>query len=146
MQISCEACLHFLLFLAKKAAICQNLRTFAAVIAMRRKISAYVLLAVFLPILVFSAIHVHETPTTTDATCTDCVHHNCHGHLTATASFTHDCVLCQFLSLPMLAAVVLSVAAVANKDIRQYAPGHSRLASAACGIIYLRGPPACFKE
>jgi len=146
MQISCEACLHFLLILAKKASICQNLRTFAAVIAIRRKISAYVLLAVFLPILVFSAIHVHKTPTTTDTTCTDCVHHNCHGHLTATASFTHDCVLCQFLSLPMLAAVVLSVAAVANKDIRQYAPGHSRLASAACGIIYLRGPPACFKE
>ena len=56
--------LHFSLFY----------RTFAAVKAIRRQLSACILLAVFLPMLIFSSLHIHEIPQTTDTECSDCVH------------------------------------------------------------------------
>ena len=90
-------------------AFCLQSRTFAAVKVIRRQISACVLLAVFLPMLIFSSLHIHEIPQTTDTECSDCVHHNCHGHLSVMATWAHDCVLCQFLTLPMLTAVMMAV-------------------------------------
>ena len=71
--------------------------------------AAWMLLAVFVPILLLSSIHIHETGNTITTECNDCVHHSCHGHMTATATWVHDCVLCQFLTLSMLTAAVVAV-------------------------------------
>ena len=76
----------------------------------RRHIASWMLLAVFVPMLLLSSVHVHETGETIETECADCVHHNCHGHLTAMATWAHDCVLCQFLTFSMLAAVMQSYA------------------------------------
>jgi hypothetical protein len=113
---------------------------------MRRQIFAWLLLAVFLPMQVLLSLHIHETPQTVDIACNDCVHHNCHGHLTTPASWVHDCVLCQFLTLPMLVAATVVVAVVLNRGVRLSAPHHCRLATVACGGVSLRGPPACLME
>ena len=52
-----------------------------------------------------------------------------------------DCVLCQFLTLPMLSAVALVVVVVLNKGVRLYVSNSGRIASVACGVVSLRGPP-----
>lgn len=80
---------------------------------LKRRFSAWLLLAVFLPMLMLSALHTHAVaPTAADA-CVECVHHQSHaGHLTASTVTLSDCVLCQFFSLQYLeaAAVTLIVA------------------------------------
>jgi hypothetical protein len=114
---------------------------FAAVKTIRRQISACILLAVFLPMLVFSSLHIHEIPQTTDTECSDCVHHNCHGHLSVMATWAHDCVLCQFLTLPMLTAVMMAVMVYVHvcKEYHAQPLGGSR--TACCGSNITRGPP-----
>ena len=99
------------------------------------------LLAVYVPMLVFSSLHIHETTETADTECTDCVHHNCHGHLTATATWAHDCVLCQFLTLTMVAATATAAVFLLNRGAHVFAPFHCRIATTACGVVSLRGPP-----
>ena len=80
---------------------------------LKQRLSAWLLLAVFLPMLMLSALHTHAVaPTSADA-CVECVHHQPHaGHLTASTVTLSDCVLCQFFSLQYLeaAAVTLIVA------------------------------------
>ena len=124
--------LHFSLFY----------RTFAAVKAIRRQLSACILLAVFLPMLIFSSLHIHEIPQTTDTECSDCVHHNCHGHLTAMATWAHDCVLCQFLTLSMLAAVLMAVTVYVHVCKKYHAQSLCGCHTACCGNIVTRGPPS----
>jgi hypothetical protein len=124
--------LHFSLFY----------RTFAAVKAIRRQLSACILLAVFLPMLIFSSLHIHEIPQTTDTECSDCVHHNCHGHLTAMATWAHDCVLCQFLTLSMLSAVMLAVTIYVHVCKKYHAQPLCGCHTACCGAIVTRGPPS----
>lgn len=108
----------------------------------KRHIASWVLLAIYLPMLVFSSVHVHEDSyTANEIECTDCVHHSCHGHLMQDAVWTHDCVLCQFLSLTMLTATLVAVTVyiqVCSNNNVWYASGNY----AACsGIIVTRGPP-----
>ena len=71
----------------------------------RRHIASVVLLAVFLPMLLLSSLHVHPEAHLEDGDCKECVHHVPHaGHFTSGTSCSFDCVLCQFLSLPFLMA------------------------------------------
>lgn len=109
----------------------------------RRYIASWVLLAVFLPMLVLSSLHVHGSGVTASATeCADCVHHSCHGHMIAMSHWTHDCVLCQFLTLTFLTTETLCLIII-NKvaGVRIGA-----LKCSACvahsGIVGLRAPPA----
>ncbi len=71
----------------------------------KRHIASWVLLAVFVPMLLFSSLHIHETAAE-EISCTDCVHHVCHGHLAQQSVHLHDCVLYQFLTLTFLAAII----------------------------------------
>lgn len=74
--------------------------------SVRRKVFARLLLLVFVPMLLMSALHVHDYGST--PLCSDCAHHVSHpGHLSASVSHGYDCVLCQFLSLPFVMAAVL---------------------------------------
>ena len=108
---------------------------------MRRQLSAIILLAVFLPMLVLSSVHIHESDEAIKTECADCVHHSCHGHLTAAATWAHDCVLCQFLTLTMLTAAVMVVTLyilVCKCNLAQ--PLHN-IRAVCCGTIDTRGPP-----
>ena len=114
---------------------------------MKRQIAAFVMLAVFLPIILLSSLHVHESAESSEAaTCVDCLHNHCGGHLTQTTVHMDDCVLCQFLTLPMLAAIAVVVSVVLNKGVRLYASNSGRIATMACGVVSLRGPPVCLKK
>ena len=122
-------------------AFCLQSRTFAVVKVIRRQISAFFLLAVFLPMLALSSLHIHEAPQAIDTECSDCVHHNCHGHLTAIATWAHECVLCQFLTLPMFVAVILAVTVYINVCKKFRAQTLCICHRACCGTIVTRGPP-----
>ena len=109
----------------------------------RRHIASWLLLAVFVPMLVFSSLHVHDDSKAAALTeCADCVHHSCHGHLIQTASWMHDCVLCQFLSLVFMAIGTISLIII-NKVVSARINAQQRNVCVAFrGIIGLRAPPA----
>ncbi|MBR6375537.1 MAG: hypothetical protein IKR91_04810 [Alloprevotella sp.] len=68
---------------------------------LRRHISAWVLLAVFLPTLVLTSLHHHQEPD--GYSCAECVRHMPHSGHIAQHTFAFDnCLLCQFSSLPCL--------------------------------------------
>ena len=106
----------------------------------KRHIASWLLLAVFVPMLLLSSVHVHEE-TPMKAVCDACVHHHCSGNIGLLADSMHDCVLCQFLTLPKLLAafttfvLYLSVFKVLRVDrlFFDYSVTHD--------IIVTRGPP-----
>ena len=108
---------------------------------MRRQLSAIILLAVFLPMLVLSSVHIHESDEAIKTECADCVHHSCHGHLTAAATWAHDCVLCQFLTLTMLTAAVMVVTLYILVCKCNHAQPLHAFRAVCCGTIVTRGPP-----
>ena len=120
------------------------IRTFAAVkLDNRRHIASWLLLAVFVPMLLLASLHVHESGVETAETeCTDCVHNSCHGHLTQMVSWTHDCVLCQFLSLTFVAIGVASLVVISKVVNIRIDAQRRNVCVAYCGIVGLRAPPA----
>jgi len=75
----------------------------------KRIASAWLLLSVFVSMMMLTALHHHQ-PSASAADCVECTHHvQHHSHLTAGAGHMHDCVLCQFLSLPYLPATAIAV-------------------------------------
>ena len=135
-------------------AIQKILITFAAVnLTTKRHLASWLLLAVFLPMLVFSSLHVHEGAVSqAEKECTDCIHHrssdgrlpskNCHAHLTQTATWAHDCVLCQFLTLTMLTAAAAAVTVYIHVCKLSYSQPLCSHHAACCGNIVTRGPPS----
>ncbi|MBQ9561755.1 MAG: hypothetical protein IJV10_05705 [Prevotella sp.] len=107
----------------------------------RRHIASIVLLAVFVPMLLLSSLHVHHIANAEDD-CTECVMHHCHGHLGQLTTVEHNCVLCQFLSMSFVAATAVAIV--------YYAHVHSATAFAskrfvtidAGNTVLLRGPPS----
>ena len=87
----------------------------------KRRFSAWLLLSVFLPMLVFSSLHVHERMAVWQGACVDCVNHLPHaGHLSLDTHSPHDCVLCQFTSLPVLLGVAVAVGMVVVQSPRLF--------------------------
>lgn len=117
-------------------------RTFAAVKANRkRKIVSWMLLAVFVPMLLLSSLHIHGYEQTGDDQCTECVHHHCGGHIGQQTLSLHECVLCQFLTLSFVAAVVFATV-VFNKVCKTpMAQRQCDVHLDVCGIPTLRAPP-----
>ncbi len=107
----------------------------------KRHIASWVLLAVFLPMYLFASLHVHPANYYGDEACTECVHHQCGGHVAQQAASFHACVLCQFLTLPMLAVAVATLL-IYGKERRADLPerlGHACLLHNT--IVGLRAPP-----
>lgn len=119
-------------------------RTFAAVKANRkRKIVSWMLLAVFVPMLLLSSLHIHGYEQTGDDQCTECVHHHCGGHIGQQTLSLHECVLCQFLTLSMtVAACIVAITLFHHVYRLTFAQGRERLCKQALGGIVTRGPPA----
>ena len=110
----------------------------------RRYLASWLLLAVFLPMLLLSSVHMHQhNRSVTDSECIDCFHHNCHGHLSQTAAWSHDCVLCQFLTLTMLTASSVVIALFIHVSPKHYAQPLYGSQAGGCGMIVTRGPPTC---
>ena len=67
-----------------------------------RNIAAWVLLSVFVPMMMLSAVHIHKPVADETAN-----HVNHPGHFTSAVEHLDDCVLCQFLSLVYTPAAVI---------------------------------------
>lgn len=108
----------------------------------KRQIASKVLLAVLLPMLLLSSLHIHSVElSAAGEECTNCVQHQCGGHIAQQAHTLHDCVLCQFLSLPMVIADQdgIQIDGICNIS---YAQCQQTLLVQTLGIIVTRGPPA----
>ncbi|MFC2759324.1 MAG: hypothetical protein ACFN41_04630 [Hallella multisaccharivorax] len=82
----------------------------------KRQLSAWILLGVFIPMLLFASLHTHKQEqgmTTTE--CYACLHHIHHNsHLTSNTFSIDHCVLCTFLALPYVAGITLAIFAVSG--------------------------------
>ena len=108
---------------------------------MKRQIASWLLLAVFLPMLLLSSLHIHEDHLSSTAECAECVAHHCHGHIGQTSASPDSCVLCQFLSLTFESAAVTLAFVIFNVFQLRYAlPSYSYF-NKRQGIIVMRGPP-----
>ena len=93
--------------------------------------------------LVISSLHVHEDGAATAETeCADCVHHSCHGHLTQMATWTHDCLLCQFLTLTFVATAAVPLLIIYKVFSSRIDAQRHNVCVAHSGIVGLRAPPA----
>ncbi|MBR5988756.1 MAG: hypothetical protein IK003_04420 [Prevotella sp.] len=108
---------------------------------MKRYIASWILLAAFLPMVVLSSLHIHETTQTTDTECAACVHHHCGGHMTQYDGQMHQCVLCQFLTLSMLAAATVVVLFINKYGEQAFASFICRYTPRVYGVVSLRAPP-----
>lgn len=99
------------------------------------------LLAVFVPMLVFSTLHVHSSDFSIQSTCSECVHHHCGGHLAQHLDAMHDCVLCQFLTLPLMVVAVAAIVAYVKGCMILFAQSQEVLPAQTLGVVVTRGPP-----
>ena len=79
--------------------------------------AARVLLAVYLPLLLLTMLHVHRPAAYVEDVCAQCVHHEPHaGHISSHTPSLHECVVCQLTTLQYIApaAVVFAVLLVVN--------------------------------
>lgn len=125
-----------------KSELCRN---FAAVkLTTKRHIASWSMLAVFVLMLILSSLHVHYQDTVAEQDCKECVHHHCNGHLTQFATSMHQCVLCQFLTLPFLIVAIASFT-IFHRVSKVAVDARQRHVAIGClGIIGLRAPPYFF--
>ena len=107
----------------------------------KRHIASWLLLAVFVPMLILSSLHVHEQVQDNILDCKECVDHHCHGHLTQLSMSMDDCVLCQFLMLTFLAEAALVVVFYNRTFVFHFAQPQCDVHLEALGIPTLRAPP-----
>lgn len=107
----------------------------------KRHIASWMLLAVFVPMLLISSLHIHESSPAEETTCAECVQHQCHGHLTQLSDGIHQCLLCQCLTLTFVAAVICAVVLFNHVSKTLIAQRQSDIHFNVCGIPTLRAPP-----
>ena len=108
----------------------------------KRYYSSWVLLAVFLPMLVLSSLHVHPARHAEADPCDECLHHLPHsGHIGTLSTCSFDCVLCQFLTLPFLIAEAVVLGAKLFVHIAPHHIEKQSVVSRERGFVFLRAPP-----
>ena len=108
----------------------------------KRVLFSRLMLAVFLPVLLLSVLHIHDGAYAEGDSCTECVKHIPHaGHLSINANHYVDCVLCQFTSLSFLEAVTVAAAQVPAVHDAVVVLQPRPLLSAAGRISVPRAPP-----
>ena len=115
---------------------------------LKRRFYAGLLLAVLLPMLVLSALHMHRDAATTDDTCVECATNRPHaGHLTASTATLTDCVLCQFFSMQYLEATVISLVAAVCLTVLTRPVATVHCPSRPLNLYSSRAPPYdCFPK
>lgn len=102
---------------------------------------ALILLILFVSATGVSSLHRHEEHLL--PACEDCVHHHPHaGHLYDGDNDLDDCLLCHFLALPLIAAVLIGWKAASQSATRITPPCPGRPVNKILFQILLRGPPA----
>jgi len=109
--------------------------------ALKRQLCAWLLLAVFLPVLTLSSVHVHQHTHAQEVECNDCLNHCCPGHLTVLDHSFHQCVFCQFLTLSYIGATTIAVILFAAPYQKPSIILHAAVRIRTCGIPLLRAPP-----
>ena len=75
--------------------------------------AAWVLLWVFVPMMVLTAVHIHHEAVALSDSCHECVNHVPHGgHLSASGFSVDDCLICQTAALPYLMATTVAAVVV----------------------------------
>lgn len=111
----------------------------------QRKIIARLLLSVFVPMMMFAALHVHQPAAANNALCVECVSHQPHAdHLMAAQPSFHDCVLCQLASLPFLLVVSAVLQLPGMRRVRFSLVGNPAYCRCVCSKHQLRAPPFSF--
>ncbi len=114
-------------------------------IAHRRRLAAWLLVLVYMPMLVAISVHHHsEADGDADAPyCYDCEHHIHHeGHISEGHAPAHFCVLCHLHLLPYFAASAFKTADIADAH-RVAFKAHNPLVNTRGGYSYpSRAPPA----
>lgn len=109
----------------------------------RERISAWIMLSVFVPMVLLSCLHIHTVPSVS-IDCDECVEHVHHaGHITRYDAHVDDCVLCRFLSLRYAFTFLhqeLKVDAVVVAVV--VTPVLEAVAAAHHGVPSRRGPPS----
>lgn len=111
-------------------------------LSVKRRFSAWLLLLVFVPVMVATSLHIHDYGETKATACELCLHHLHHdGHLNAYSDNVVDCVLCQFATLPYVAAtaVVLSFVVRVHRVAYTYIVQGASLG--VCDVKSTRAPP-----
>jgi len=112
----------------------------------KRVLSAWLLLLVFVPTMVMVSLHRHcEDISSTMVECEQCVHHVHHsGHFGVQQASIHDCLVCQFASLPFLFASTVAVGTMATlTNILRHADT-PWLRRGVWDALSARAPPANF--
>ena len=109
---------------------------------------AYILLAVYLPMLVLSSVHTHTHSEEHHDTeeCVDCAHHHCNGHINIFDNIEHDCVLCQFLTFNYTPATQKSFIPDIKLCKAKFSYSHNVYSPDVHGVACLRAPPAIWKN
>ena len=112
-------------------------------IELKRTHSARLLLVVFVSMLLLASLHVHAAAACAEATCEECIGHVKHsGHIAEATASVDSCVLCQLISVPFVAAVVLAVAIYKKVVARLPLPFPCSVPGGSGTMISLRAPPS----
>lgn len=107
----------------------------------KRHLSAWLLLSVFLPMLVFSSLHVHDDAPSSSG-CFECINHiPHHGHLSLDTIHLNDCLLCQFASLSFMVAVAVMLTVVSKGYAVIFIQPTDKPQCTACQPHSPRAPP-----
>ena len=110
---------------------------------LKRQLSAWLLLSVFIPMTVVMALHVHPSACVDELmSCDACVHHLPHGgHLTANANHLHDCIICQVMTVGFLPAVSLTLSFFVSQICVPYENRSSLVVLRSGNATGSRAPP-----
>lgn len=110
---------------------------------LKRQLSAWLLLSVFIPMTVVTALHVHPSVCVDELmSCDACVHHLPHGgHLTADANHLHDCIICQVMTIGFLPAVSFTLSFFVSQICVPYENQNSLVVLRSGNTTGSRAPP-----
>ena len=107
----------------------------------KRHIASWLLLAVFVPMLILSSLHVHEQVQKNIVDCKECVDLGGRRIIKKLSMSMDDCVLCQFLMLTFVAGAALAVVFYRKSFVFHFAQPQCDVRLEALGIPTLRAPP-----
>lgn len=109
----------------------------------KKHIASWILLAAFLPMLLFSSFHFHTPEQAHAEECSQCAHHVPHKeHIAQQPASQHACVFCQFLSLAYTVIPGVALCACCGFAVVCCASPVRQAVAASRRITMLRAPPA----
>ena len=100
-----------------------------------------ILLAVFVPMLMLSVLHIHAEGFGDDTGCNECMHHVRHSHLSTADFCIGQCVLCQFQTLPFIVASLTTVTIFLTVHCLSVTSVHHSIPVRTAAVTSLRAPP-----